>query len=189
MQKTSISVFYKLIGCDCCMSLSHEFTLWVVITLCKVLKPEPNRTVRPEKPQTTHLAVLLTLRTALCEKCMKPLEPWSNRTVLRTVASFRGSHGSIFSLYLARKLISVHKEFEYKKYKNKLREGKRKQRAGLTAQAKLFKKKKKIHLPIADDAAPSFLFLHCFFFHFSWSPAFSLMVRFDIAENWNWKTL
>ena len=74
---------------------------------------------------------------------MKPLKPRLNRTVLRTVAGFRGSHGSIFLLYLAGKLISVHKEFEYKKYKNKLRERKRKQRAGLTAQAKLLKKKKK----------------------------------------------
>ena len=74
---------------------------------------------------------------------MKLLEPRSNRTVLRTVAGFRGSHVSIFLLYLAEKLISIHKEFEYKKYKNKLRERKRKQRVGLTAQAKLFKKKKK----------------------------------------------
>ena len=74
---------------------------------------------------------------------MKSLELRSNRTVLRTVAGFRGLHGSIFLLYLAGKPISVHKEFEYKKYKNKLRERKRKQRVGLTAQAKLFKKKKK----------------------------------------------
>ena len=46
---------------------------------------------------------------------MKPLKPQSNCTVLRTVAGFRGSHGSIFLQYLAGKQISVHKEFEYKK--------------------------------------------------------------------------
>ena len=46
---------------------------------------------------------------------MKSLEPQSNRTVLRTVAGFRGLHGSIFLQYLAGKQISVHKEFEYKK--------------------------------------------------------------------------
>ena len=65
----------------------------------------------------------------VCEKCMKPLESWSIHTVLRTVAGFRGLHDSIFLLYLVGKKISVRKEFEYKKYKNKLWERKRKQRA------------------------------------------------------------
>ena len=50
---------------------------------------------------------------------MKPLKPRSNHTVLRTVADFRGSHGSIFLLYLAGKQILVHKEFEHKKKKKK----------------------------------------------------------------------
>ena len=49
--------------------------------------------------------------------------------VLRTVAGFKGLHGSIFLLYLVGKQISIYKEFDYKKYKNKLRERKRKQRA------------------------------------------------------------
>ena len=64
---------------------------------------------------------------------------WKMHEIAQTaVKPFSGSHGSIFLPYLAGKLISVHKEFEYKKYKHKLREGKRKQRAGLTTQAKLF---------------------------------------------------
>ena len=91
---------------------------------------------------------------------MKPLELRSSRTVLRIVAGFRGLHGSIFLLYLAGKPISVHKEFEYKKYKNKLRERKRKQRAGLTAQAKLFKKKKNTPNP---SQTTQLLLLLCFF--------------------------
>ena len=53
---------------------------------------------------------------------MKPLKPRSNHTVLRTVADFRGSHGSIFLQYLVGKQISVHKEFEYKKKKLRERE-------------------------------------------------------------------
>ena len=53
---------------------------------------------------------------------MKSLEPQSNRTVLRTVAGFKGSHGSIFLQYLVGKQISVHKEFEYKKKKLRERE-------------------------------------------------------------------
>ena len=45
---------------------------------------------------------------------MKLFEPRLNPTVLRTMAGFRGSHDSIFLLYLAGNLISIHKEFEYK---------------------------------------------------------------------------
>ena len=123
----------------------------------------PDRTVRSDRKTSNRsfFAVLLPLRTALCEKCMKPLELRSKCTILRTVAGFRGSHGAIFLLYLAGKLIIVHKEFEYKKYKNKLRERKRKQRTGLTAQAKLFKKKKKI-TPNPSQTTQLFLLL-CFF--------------------------
>ena len=122
------NTFYEIeIKCNCTGSQSLSW-FW-----------NPNRTIRSDRKNLEPLifAVLLTLRTVLCEKCMKPLEPRSNRTVLRTMTGFRGSHGSIFLQYLAGKLISIHKEFEYKKYKNKLQERKRKQRAGLTAQAKL----------------------------------------------------
>ena len=73
--------------------------------VCKVLKFEPDRTVRSENLESLIFAVLFPLRTALCEKCRKPLERRSNRTVLRTIAGFKGSHGSIFLLYLAGKLI------------------------------------------------------------------------------------
>ena len=59
---------------------------------------------------------------------MKPLKLWSNHTVLRTVADFRGSHGSLFLLYLARKQISVHKEFEHKKKKQKKKTKNKKQK-------------------------------------------------------------
>ena len=86
-------------------------------TLIKPWFLDPDRTVRfdPINREPLVIPVLLALRTFLYEKCMKPLKPQSNCTVLRTVAGFRGSHGSIFLQYLAGKQISVHKEFEYKK--------------------------------------------------------------------------
>ena len=78
---------------------------------------DPNQIVwsDPVNHELLVIPVLLALRTFLCEKCMKSLELWSNCTVLRTVAGFKGSHGSLFLQYLAEKQISVHKEFEYKK--------------------------------------------------------------------------
>ena len=68
-------------------------------------------TVRSDRVNHKPLIIpgLLDLRTSLCEKCMKPLESRSNRTVLRTMVGFRGSHGSIFLQYLAGKQISVYK--------------------------------------------------------------------------------
>ena len=76
-----------------------------------------DRTVQsdPVNREPLIILVLLALRICLDEKCMKPLESWSNRAVLRTVAGFRGSHSPIFLQYLAGKQIPVHKEFEYKK--------------------------------------------------------------------------
>ena len=116
---------------------SHDqFTpLCMIWMICCTRFWNPDRTIQSdwENLEPLIFTFLLTLKTSLYEKCMKPLKPRSNRTILRTMASFRGSHGSILLLYLARKLISIHKEFDYKKYKNKLPERKRKQRAGLTA--------------------------------------------------------
>ena len=65
----------------------------------------PNWTVQSDRVNHIPLIILglLDLRTSLCEKCIKPLEPWSNCMVLRTMAGFRGSHGSIFLQYLAGK--------------------------------------------------------------------------------------
>ena len=56
-----------------------------------VLKPD--RTVRFDSVNHEPLifAVLLTLRTSLCQKNMDPYEPRLNRTVLRTVNGSRGS--------------------------------------------------------------------------------------------------
>ena len=51
----------------------------------KVLKPGPDRTVRPEKPWTSRHHGSLSLRTGLCQKNRKPFEPRFNHTVLRTV--------------------------------------------------------------------------------------------------------
>ena len=66
---------------------------------------DPDRTVRSDQVNREPLIILglLDLRTSLCEKCMKPFEPRSNSIVLRTMAGFRGSHGSIFLQYLAGK--------------------------------------------------------------------------------------
>ena len=50
-----------------------------------VLKPRPDRTVRPEKPWTSRHHGSVSLRTGLCQKNRKPFEPRFNHTVLRTV--------------------------------------------------------------------------------------------------------
>ena len=51
----------------------------------KVLKSGPDRTVRLEKPWTSHNHGFLCSRTGLCPKSREPFESRFNRTVLRTV--------------------------------------------------------------------------------------------------------
>lgn len=54
-------------------------------------------TIRPNpvNPEPLINMVLLTLRTSLYQKRMKLFEPWSNRTVLRTVAGSHSLNGSL----------------------------------------------------------------------------------------------
>ena len=59
----------------------------------------PDRTIRSnrENHKPFNFAVFLASRTTLWEKSRDPCEPWSDRTVLRTVASFWSSDSSFFS--------------------------------------------------------------------------------------------
>ena len=57
----------------------------------------PDRTIRSDQVnrEPSIITVLLVLRTSLREKSMKPLKPRLDRMVLRTVAGFQGSLGSL----------------------------------------------------------------------------------------------
>ena len=50
-----------------------------------LMKPRPDRTVRPEKPQTVHLCGSFSLKNRSMRKKRDPCEPRSDLTVLRTV--------------------------------------------------------------------------------------------------------
>ena len=54
----------------------------------KVLKPRPDHTVRPEKPQTAHLCIFFNLKNPSMEKSGDPCEPLSNLKILRTMINF-----------------------------------------------------------------------------------------------------
>ena len=74
------------------------------------------RTVRfdPVNRELLPISVLLTLRTSIWEKCMKPFKPRSDRMVLRTVANFWGSHGSF--IWTENWYWPACKCFEFKKF-------------------------------------------------------------------------
>ena len=83
-----------------CFTIFNKIYKAYIVTFVvvgKVLKPGPNRTVRPGKPWTGHFYGLLNMKNRSMSKNSELYRPRSNRPVLWTMSSSGGSHGSFVS--------------------------------------------------------------------------------------------